>query len=143
MLTYVEFRSDAFPPYEGEEDDINPVRYGKRLAEFLSDGLRKKGFYPHDLIAEDWGWMLPIENEDFPLWIGCGNYDESPNGFLCFIEPHEPTITKFLFFGKTDTSERVGALQRAIDEILSSEISITDKHWSSHEEFNNPAINET
>jgi hypothetical protein len=26
MKTHVEFRSDAFPPYDGEEDEINPAR---------------------------------------------------------------------------------------------------------------------
>ena len=33
MKTQVEFRSDKFPPYEGEEEQINPGLWGKRLAE--------------------------------------------------------------------------------------------------------------
>jgi hypothetical protein len=37
MLTYVEFRSGNFPPYEGEEQESNPGIFGKRLAEFLQD----------------------------------------------------------------------------------------------------------
>jgi hypothetical protein len=28
MKTHVEFRSDAFPPYDDEEYEINPGRYG-------------------------------------------------------------------------------------------------------------------
>ena len=44
MKTHVEFRSDMFPQYEGEEDEINPGRYGKRVAEFLVRGLKEKGF---------------------------------------------------------------------------------------------------
>jgi hypothetical protein len=43
MKTHVVFRSNAFPPYDGEEEEINPGRYGKRLAEFLVDGLKQKG----------------------------------------------------------------------------------------------------
>lgn len=139
MKTYVEFRTDIFPPYDGEENDVNPGRYGKRLADFLVNGLTEKGFRPHDPIAEDWGWVVPIENESFKLWIGCGNYDEYPDGFLCFIEPHLPTIRKLLIFGKIDTTERVGALQRAIDEVLSSESSIVEKHWWTFDEFNSLA----
>ena len=92
MKTHVEFRSAAFPPYEGEEDEINPGRYGKRVAEFLIRGLKQKGFQPSEPVAEDWGWVVPIQNDAFRLWIGCGNYDEYPDGFLCFIEPHQPTI---------------------------------------------------
>ncbi len=138
MKTHVEFRSAAFPPYEGEEDEINPGRYGKRVAEFLIRGLKQKGFQPSEPVAEDWGWVVPIQNDAFRLWIGCGNSDEYSDGFLCFIEPHQPTIRKFLFFGKIDTSARVTALRQAIDEVLSAEPAVTNKHWWNHEEFNNP-----
>ena len=139
LKTHVEFRSTAFPPYEGEEDEINPGRYGKRVAELLFRGLKLHGFQPLEPISEDWGWILPIQNDGFRLWIGCGNYDEYPDdGFLCFIEPHQPTIRKFLFFGKIDVSARIIALQMAIDEVLSAEPEIHNKQWWSYQEFNNP-----
>jgi hypothetical protein len=105
MKTYVEFRSDKFPAYKSEEHEINPGRYGKRVAEFLAVGLRSHGFQTQELIAEDWGWRLPIENNGFNLWIGCGNYDEYPDGFLCFIEPHVPFIRKLI--RKVATQSRV------------------------------------
>ena len=138
MKTYVEFRSDAFPPYDDEEQEINPGRYGKRIAEFLAQGLTGKGFNTGEPIPEDWGWVVPIENDSFRMWIGCGNYPEYPDGFLCFIEPHTPTIKKFLFFGKIDTSEKVGKLQLVIDALLSAEDSIKEKKWWTYDEFNNP-----
>jgi hypothetical protein len=34
IRTHVEFRSNKFPPYEGEEEQINPGLWGKRLAEY-------------------------------------------------------------------------------------------------------------
>jgi hypothetical protein len=136
MITHVEFRSSAFPPYDGEENEINPGRYGKRLAEFLANGLKEKGFQPREPIAEDWGWVIPIQNDGFRLRVGCGKYDEYPEGFLCFIEPHVPAIRKYIFFGLTDTTARVSALQKAIDELLSANPAITDKKWWSYEEFN-------
>ncbi len=40
MLTHMEFRSDRFPPYEGEEQQVNPGLWGKRLAEFPSEGSK-------------------------------------------------------------------------------------------------------
>ena len=143
MKTHVEFRSNAFPPYEGEEEEINPGVYGKRLAEFLCRGLREKGFEPLEPIAEDWRWMLPIKNDGFRLWIGCGNYDEYPDGFLCFIEPHQPKLRRFLFLGRTDTTTRVTALQKAIDELLSSHPGVRDKRWWSYDEFNTRAADLT
>lgn len=96
METHVEFRSALFPPYDGEEAEVNPGSYGKRLAEFLRRGLTGRGFEAGEPFAEDWGWVVPIVNTEFSMWIGCGNYDEYPSdGFLCFIEPHTLTIRKW------------------------------------------------
>jgi hypothetical protein len=133
MLTQVEFRSDAFPPYENEEQEVNPGRYGKRLAEFLSRGLIEHGFEPLAPIGEDWGWLVRVKNDRFPLWIGCGNYDEYPDGFLAFIEPHRPIIRRFL--RRINTRESVEALQKAVDKILSNHPNIRDKRWWTYEEF--------
>jgi hypothetical protein len=138
MKTHVEFRSDGFLPYEGEENQINPGRYGKRLAQFLVRGLKEKGFEPLEPISEDWGWMVPIKNDGFKLWIGCGSYDEYPDGFLCFIEPHQPAIRRFPFLRKVDTSAKVGALQQAIDQLLAATPSIKNKRWWNYEEFMRP-----
>ena len=135
MQTHVEFRCDLFPPYEGEEDEINPRRYGKRLAEFLQQGLNARGIAAGPPVAQDWGWMVPVENRGFPLWIACGNYDQYPkDGFLCFIEPHKPTVWRW--FRKIETSARVAELRDAIDAVLSAEPAIRDKRWWTAEEFN-------
>ena len=136
MQTNVEFRSDRFPAYDGEEEQINPGRWGRRLAEFLRENLRKEGFQTEELVAEDWGWMLPIKNDEFRLWIGCGNYEEYPDGFLCFIEPHTPFVRRLL--RRIDTRERVASLQRAMDTILSDAAGVREKRWWTHDEFNNP-----
>jgi hypothetical protein len=135
MKTHVEFRSDDFPPCDGEEDEVNPGRYGKRLAEFLVRGLKQQGLEPLEPIAEDWGWVIPIKNDGFKLWIGCGNYQEYPDAFLCFIEPHLPTVRRFFVLWKIDTSPQVTALQQALDRILSAHPGIRDKRWWTNEEF--------
>jgi len=81
--------------------------------------------------------MVPIVNEDFPLWIGCGRYEEYPDGLLCFIEPHTPFVRRFL--KKVDTRERVEALQRAMDKALAETAGIRAKRWRTHEDFNSQA----
>jgi hypothetical protein len=43
MNTQVEFRSSKFPAYHGEEDEINPGLWGKRLTEYLSQKLIEHG----------------------------------------------------------------------------------------------------
>jgi hypothetical protein len=75
-------------------------------------------------------------NDSFNLWIGCGHYQEHADGYLCFIEPHEPYIRKF--FGKVDTKERIESLRQALDKILVEADGIREKRWWTCEEFNNP-----
>jgi hypothetical protein len=116
--------------------EINPGRFGKRVAEFLAAGLRSHGFETESLVAEDWGWIVPIKNDGFKLWVGCGNYEEYPDGFLCFIEPHVPVIRKL--FKKIDTRPRIEALQKALDTVLSEGAGIRNKRWWTYEQFNNP-----
>ena len=139
MKSHVEFISNLFPPYEGEEEQINPGRYGKRVAEFISNGLKSEGFNPEEPIPEDWGWVIPIANIEFNLWIGCGNHEEYPNGFLCFIEPHKPEIRTFPFLRKINTASTVSRLREAMNDVLSNTPGIEDIKWYTHDEFNNPS----
>jgi hypothetical protein len=43
MKTQVEFRSGKLPPYEREQEQINPGLWGKRLAEYFVPTLSEKG----------------------------------------------------------------------------------------------------
>ena len=117
MRTHLEFVSTAFLPEPGEDEQVNPGRYGKRLAQFLSEELPRQGFAVLRMYPEDWGWGIDLENDDFPLWLGCGNYQQYENGFLCFIEPSRPFVRRLLKkIPTTDTVERLaGALQMILE----------------------------
>lgn len=129
MKTQVEFRSDAFPPYEDESDEINPGRFGKRVAEYLQAELNVKGFKTNGPFSEDWGWLVEVQNAGFRLWFGCGNVDGTTNEFLVFIEPQTPSVRPFPFLKKFDTIPRVKALQTAIDELLASHPDVRNIQW--------------
>jgi hypothetical protein len=73
---------------------------------------------------EDWGYAVEIENPDFNLWVGCGNYEEYPNGFLCFIIPDKPYVRKL--FRKIDTTARVTAVAAALESALLSHSGVHD-----------------
>ena len=137
MKTFVEFRSDKFPALPGEEEQINPGIWGKRLAYFLREGLRGEGIETGEAICEDWGWIVPVVNPEFDLWIGCGNQGNGEE-FLCFIEPSKPYIRKF-FIKKIETAPRINALQAAMEKVLEKEPAIRDIRWRTEEEFKNPA----
>jgi hypothetical protein len=138
LETHVEFRSDRFQPLEGEENFINPDLWGKRLADFLREGLARQGFETKEPIAEDWGWVVPVVNKPFRLWIGCGHYQEYEDGFLCFIEPHKPFVWRM--FKRVDTRERIAALRQAMDRVLVEREGIRSKRWWTHEGFNKPSL---
>lgn len=127
MKTQVEFRSSKFPPYEGEEAQINPGPWGKRLAEYLQQKLRAQGVEAGEIYSEDWGWAVPIKNESFPLWIGCGHQYGDEDVFVCFLEPSKPVIRKL--FKRIDTTQEVGHLSEALETILASDPDIRRVQW--------------
>ena len=90
MKTQVEFRSSKFPPYEGEEEEINPGLWGKRLAEYLVQRLSEKGIKTEGIVGEDWGYYIPVQNEGFKLAICCGHQNGDDDQFLCFTDRQYP-----------------------------------------------------
>jgi hypothetical protein len=132
MRTHVEFQSNDFPPEENEEEQIYPGRYGKRLADFLAEELPSRGFIVRCVGPEDWGWIVELENDSFPLWVGCGNYDEFENGFLCFIDPSKPFVRKWL--SRIETQPTVERLASAIDSLLQGSGKVSQLRWWSENE---------
>jgi hypothetical protein len=133
LKTYVEFRSDSFPPAPDELEQVNPGRWGRKLAHFLSVGLRQQGYNTKEPVAEDWGWLVPVESRSVQIWIGCGNYEEHADGFLCFIEPRGSALRRF--FRRGNVNQEIEVLRKSMDELLSSHFDIREKHWWTREEF--------
>ena len=130
MKTQVEFRSNKFPPYAGEEEQINPGLWGKRLAEYLVQKLSEKGIQTDEIIPEDWGWYIPIRNEGsgVRLAVCCGHQDGEDDEFLCFTEPSRPVIKKL--FKKIDATVQLARLTDALQQILVSDSDIRDVVWT-------------
>ncbi len=127
MNTQVEFRSNKFPPYEGEEEQINPGLWGKRLAEYLVQKLSEKGIKTEGMIAEDWGWYIPIQNEGFRLALCCGHQNGDDDEFLCFTDPSTPIVKRF--FKKIDATTHLARFTEAMQEIFASDSEIRDVVW--------------
>jgi hypothetical protein len=127
VRTHVEFRSAAFPAQPGEDQEINPGRWGRLLAAYLRSELTRRGLPGGPPYAEDWGWAIPLDNEAFPLWVGCGNYEEHLDGFLCFIEPRKPYVRRFL--SRVDTTQRVEEVAVALEASLREHSDVRDLRW--------------
>lgn len=128
MKTQVAFRSAKFPPYEDEEEQINPGIWGKRLAEFLVQKLSERGIKTEEIIAEDWGWYIPIQNDGFRLAICCGHQYGDDDEFLCFTDPGTPVMKKL--FKRIDATAQLTELTEAMQQIFSSDTDITDVVWT-------------
>jgi hypothetical protein len=128
MNTQVTFRSNKFPPYDGEEGQINPGLWGKRLAEYVVEKLKGTGIETEEIIAEDWGWYIPIKNDGFRLAICCGHQNGDDDEFLCFTEPATPIIKKL--FKKIDATEQLNCLITAMDQILRADPGIKNVEWT-------------
>ena len=128
MKTHVEFRSAKFPAYEGEEEQINPGLWGKRLAEYLVRKLSERCIATEEIISEDWGWYVPVRNEGFRLAICCGHQNGDDDEFLCFTDPSTPIVKKL--FKKIDATAQLTRLTEALQQILASDPEIRDIVWT-------------
>jgi hypothetical protein len=128
MNTHAEFRSKKFPPYDGDEELINPGLWGKRLAEYLVQKMAERGIETEKIVGEDWGWYIPIQNEGFKLAVCCGHQNGDDDEFLCFTDPSTPIIKQL--FKRIDATPQLTKLTQALQQILSSDPEITDLVWS-------------
>lgn len=128
MKTLVEFRSSKFPPYDGEEEEINPGLWGKRLTEYLAKELAGHDIETEEMVIEDWGCYLPILNDGFRLALCCGHQDGDDDQFLVFTEPSGPKVKKL--FRTLDATAQLTRLVSALGLILESDPEIRNIVWS-------------
>ena len=128
MKTQVEFRASKFPPYEGEEEQINPGIWGKRLAEYLVEKLAEQGIETDEMVAEDWGWYVPVRNPGFRLAVCCGHQSGEDDAFLCFTDPATPVVKRF--FKKIDAMPQLTRLTEALQQILAADPDIKEVVWT-------------
>lgn len=133
MRTHIEFRSSKFPPYEGEEQASNSGLWGQRLAEYLRQKLPEQGIATREIYVEDWGWVVPLHHEAFPMWIGCGRCQEHEDAYLVFIHPSTPTVRKW-WLKKVDTRADVARVADALDRVLATDPDIRDRRWRAEDE---------
>jgi hypothetical protein len=78
------FESSSFPIVPGEDEETNPGIYGKALAEWLTGQVRSAGYSPGAIIAEDFGWCIPIASEGCSVYVVCASTDETASEWRVF-----------------------------------------------------------
>jgi hypothetical protein len=86
--TLLEFTSSAFAIEAGEDEHTNPGIFGKALANWLTQQLRAQGTVAGDIIAEDFGWCIPVESEPHRLYVACASTEDEQDrwGVFAFVE---------------------------------------------------------
>lgn len=131
MRTHLEFTAERFGGPDARPNG-NDTIFGAELAEFLGDAFRAKGM-SGTVIEEDWGWMVELKSDPFPVWLGCASYgDGEPgvcgNDWLVFIEPSQPEIRRW--FKKIDTRAEVEAVAGELETILINAGATNLQWWS-------------
>lgn len=112
----------------GGADQSGPE--GRRLAEYLVQKLAERGIETEEMVAEDWGWYVPVRNEEFRLALCCGHQNGDDDEFLCFTDPGTPIVKKF--FKKIDTTPQLTRLTDALQQILAADPDIREIVWTEH-----------
>lgn len=133
------FKSELFKIQKNEDQETNPLCYGKELAEWLCAKFLKLG-YQADVIPEDWGWCVMCRNDAYYLWVGCAamhseysvenyNPDNPPRGntVIWHTFPHFE-IPIFMvrsllkkWTGKLDSKAPLAKLKIELEGILKNE----------------------
>jgi hypothetical protein len=122
----LEFRSSSFPVIPGEDEETNPGIFGKSLATWLAQHIKARGFETGEIIAEDFGWCVPVRSQAHHLYIACSSEDNHPQSWRVFVFAEGGLLTGL--FGRDKSLESVGALYWALKELLASSTEIQDLH---------------
>jgi hypothetical protein len=114
----LEFESSAFAVTAGEDAATNPGIYGKALAEWLAEQLRAAGFSVGDVIAEDFGWRVPVQSRPHSLYVACASTAEKPDQWRVFAFAEGGIMARLL--GKDKGAESLSPLFAAVRRCLES-----------------------
>jgi len=113
---HLEFSSTAFPAVPGEDEATNPGITGKALAEWLSMQLRTDGYDPTGVIAEDFGWCVPIKTGGYKVFVACASASSDASTWRVFAFADGGVLTRLV--GKDTRSDAVAEVYSRIKEIL-------------------------
>ena len=128
MRDHVRFVSDLFSPQRGEDEQVNPGRYGEELSTWLVEQLRRTGASVFGPYEEDWGWLVELVRDGQRFSLPCGNMDFSKTEWLIWIEPHRSLLGRLL--GR-DYTPATAELAAALHAILRGEPRISEVEWFS------------
>jgi len=77
-------QSSRFAIEPGEDKETNPGIYGRALAQWLATQLPVFGWRVKGCIAEDFGWLVGVEDSKFRLFVACANGHDGADSWQAF-----------------------------------------------------------
>jgi len=111
----LEFQSDGFPVTPGEDERTNPGIYGESLAEWLRLELGKAGVPARDVIAEDFGWCVPVKSTQ-SVYVACASSEDGTNQWRVFLFAEGGLLARAL--GKDRRAESLSELYAIVRRCL-------------------------
>jgi hypothetical protein len=112
----LEFESSAFSIERGEDERTNPGIFGKALVSWLAEQLRTHGLHTREVIAEDFGWCVPVESKPHSLYVACASADESPDHWRVFVFAEGGLVARL--FRKDTSAQSVADLFATLKKVL-------------------------
>jgi hypothetical protein len=116
------FESAAFAVIPGEDEQTNPGIVGKSLALWLAEQLRLAGFSAGEIIAEDFGWCIPVDANSHSLYVACAGTREKQDQWRVFAFAEGGMIARLR--GKDRSAESLATLFAAVRRCIESAPSI-------------------
>jgi hypothetical protein len=113
----LEFESSAFAVIPGEDEETNPGIYGKALAQWLGEQLATAGYSPQAVIAEDFGWCVPLESDPHSIDIACASTGEKPGEWRVFAFVERGIMARL---GRDTSAETLASVFTALKQCLAS-----------------------
>ena len=113
------FESDAFPVAPGEDEQTNPGIFGRALAEWVGERLRERGLPAEAVIAEDFGWCVPLRIEPHAVYVACSSAEDAPGvQWQLFVFAEGGLLKRLL--GRDTRGEAVQRVFTAVRQALES-----------------------
>lgn len=114
----LEFESTSFAVEPGEDELTNPGVFGKALATWLAGQLRNSDSRTGEVIAEDFGWCIPVESQPHRLYVVCASAQETPDAWRVFVFAEGGLLSRLL--GKDQSVQAVSSLFASVKHVLAS-----------------------
>ena len=117
----LEFTSTAFDVVAGEDEETNPGIYGRSLATWLAAQL---GAPEDEVIAEDFGWCVPVKSPKHRVYVACSSEDDSKDRWRVFVFAEGGLISRLA--GSDTRAAEVASVFARVKQMLEANCGIRD-----------------